>query len=248
MTAVSETGHAKNVANFSELVSFVSAFGAAYNPSKTSIQLTALQALTAASQNALKAVNTAMPAYSIAVAEREKAFMPLSKLCTRIINALKASDASTQLQDDAKTLLRKLQGQRATPKKTEAEKQAMLAEGKTVKEISTSQMSYDSRLENFDKLISLLKGIAQYTPNEADLKADALSAHFAILKIKNAAVISAAIPLSNARLSRNNVLYNDNTGLVDVAQDIKAYIKSVFGASAPQYKQISKLTFKAVKL
>ena len=26
MTAVSETGHAKNVANFSELVSFVSAF------------------------------------------------------------------------------------------------------------------------------------------------------------------------------------------------------------------------------
>ena len=39
------------------------------------------------------------------------------------------------------------------------------------------------------------------------------------------------------------VEYNENTGLVDVALDSKTYIKSIFGATSPQYKQISKLRF-----
>lgn len=41
MTSTSETGHAKNVANFDDLVSFVTGYGTAYNPSKASIKLTA---------------------------------------------------------------------------------------------------------------------------------------------------------------------------------------------------------------
>jgi hypothetical protein len=47
MATTSETGHAKNVANFDELISFVTAYGTTYNPSKASIKLTALQALSA---------------------------------------------------------------------------------------------------------------------------------------------------------------------------------------------------------
>jgi len=247
MTSTSETGHAKNVANFDELVSFVSAYGSAYNPSKASIKLTALQALATKAKTVLKAVNAAIPVYSICVADRELAFLPLNKLSTRIINAIKASDASSQLTEDAKTYVRKIQGRRASPKKTEAEKQALLAEGKAVKEISTSQLSYDSRVDSFDKFISLLKGITEYTPNENDLKTDALSALLDVLKTKNEAVIAATIPLSNARLVRNDVLYREKTGLVDTAMDVKTYVKSVYGAGAAQYKQISKLVFRTVK-
>jgi hypothetical protein len=43
-------------------------------------------------------------------------------------------------------LVRKIQGVRATPKKTEEEKAAMEAEGKAPKEISSAQMSFDSRI------------------------------------------------------------------------------------------------------
>ena len=45
MASTSETGHAKNVANFDDLISFVTGYGTAYNLSKATIKLTALQTL-----------------------------------------------------------------------------------------------------------------------------------------------------------------------------------------------------------
>ncbi len=86
MASTSETGHAKNVANFNELISFVSGYGETYNPSKASIKLTALQTLLADAKSAMDAVNSAMPAYSNAVSAREAAFEPLNKLITRVMN------------------------------------------------------------------------------------------------------------------------------------------------------------------
>ena len=105
-------------------------------------------------------------------------------------------------------------------------------------------MSYDSQLDNFDKLIKLLASIALYAPNEPELKVTALTALYNDLKTKNTAAVSAATPLSNARLARNEIMYKPLTGMVDIALDTKTYIKSVFGASSPQYKQISKLAFR----
>ena len=35
--------------------------------------------------------------------------------------------------------------------------------------------------------------------------------------------------------------------MVDIALDTKTYIKSLYGATSPQYKQVSKLEFKVVK-
>jgi len=109
-------------------------------------------------------------------------------------------------------------------------------------------MSYDNRLDNFDKLIQLLSSIPLYTPNEAELKVASLKNLYTDLKTKNTAVINAITPLSNARISRNETLYKADIGLVDTALDVKTYIKSLFGATSPQYKQISKLEFKAVKM
>lgn len=248
MATTSETGHAKNVANFDELISFITGYGATYNPSKAGIKLTALQTIATNAKNAIGAVNSALPAYSNAVSAREAAFEPLSKLITRVSNAIKATDTTEQVDESAKTLVRKLQGTRATPKKTEEEKAAAKTEGKEIKEISSSQMSYDNRLDNFDKLIKLLASVTLYAPNEAELKVTALTTFYNDLKAKNAAVVAATTPLSNARISRNDILYKPNIGLVDLALDTKTYIKSLFGATSPQYKQVSKLEFKVRKV
>jgi len=246
MASTSETGHAKNAAFFDELISFAVAIGATYNPTKATLRVTALQALSTSAKNAISAVNAAVPAYVAAMAAREVAFEPLSKLTTRVINALKATDSTTQIDESARTLVRKIQGSRSTPKKSDEQIAALAAKGTVVKEASSSQMSYDSRLDNFDKLIKLLGAIPQYNPNEADLKVAALTVVYNDLKAKNTAAVTAAIPLSNARLTRNDLLYKTNTGLVDTALDVKTYIKSIYGASSPQYKQIAKLAFKNV--
>ena len=244
MTNTSETGHAKNVTNLESLITSIIALETSYNPSRDSIKLPALQALLTASTESLNAVNIAQATYSNAVAARKVAFEPFSKLITRVMNSLKASGASTQVVQSARTIVRKLQGRRASAKITEEEKKALEAEGKEVNQISASQMSFDNRIENFDRLIMLLSSIPLYNPNEAELKVETLKALHNQLKEKNTEVILPIVQLSNSRIARNKILYKENTGIVDIAVDSKTYIKSVFGATSPQYKQVSRLYFK----
>jgi hypothetical protein len=243
MASTSETGHPINVANFDVIIADVMSYGATYNPSKASLKIAALTTLSTASKTAVNAVSAAEPAYKLARDARDAAFKPLSPLVTKAINALKATDTTAQVDETAQTLVRKLQGRRATPKKTEEQKKVVADAGKEVVEISSSQMSFDSRIDNFDKFVKLLASVTLYAPNEADLKVTALTAVLTDLKAKNAAVVAAEVPLNNARITRNDTLYKANTGLVDIALDVKTYIKSVYGATSPQYKKISKIKF-----
>lgn len=243
MASTSETGHSINVANFETIITDITSYGTIYNPSKVSLKVTALNTLLASAKSAVNAVSSAEPAHKLAINAREVAFKPLSPLVTKVINALKATDTTVQVDESAQTLVRKLQGRRATPKKTEEQKKVASEAGKEIVEISTSQMSFDSRIDNFDKLIKLLASVTLYTPNEADLKVSALTTVLNDLKAKNSAVMSAEVPLNNSRIARNDVLYKENTGLVDIALDVKTYIKSVYGATSPQYKKISKVKF-----
>jgi hypothetical protein len=245
MASISETGHAKNVANFESLITSITAFGTNYNPSKDSLKLPALQTKLTASKESLNAVNIAQSAYSNAIAAREFAFEPFSKLITRVNNALKASDTTVQVDESAQTIVRKLQGKRASAKLTDEEKKALEAEGKEFTQISTAQLSYNSKLENLDKLIMLLTSVPLYNPNEEDLKITSLTAYYNELKVKNTDVLVPTVQLSNARIARNEILYKPNTGLIDIASDAKTYIKSVFGATSPYSKQISKIEFKS---
>ena len=243
MASTYETGCIQNVANFETLISYITAFGTDYNPSKNRLTIPELQKILSEAKASLETVNVAFSAHSNASNARESAFEPLSKLITRANNALKATDTTTQVDDSAKTLVRKLQGTRASAKLTDEEKKALEAEGKSTTQISTSQMGFNDRLENFDKFITLLTSIPDYAPNEEDLKITSLSALLDSLKTKNSDVLPTEVQLSNARIARNEIQDRPLTGLVDLAFDAKVYIKSVFGATSPQYKQISKLAF-----
>lgn len=243
MASTYETGCIQNVANLETLISYITAFGTDYNPSKNSLTIPELQKILSEAKASLNTVNVAFSAHSNATNARESAFEPLSKLVTRANNALKATDTTTQVDDSAKTIVRKIQGSRASAKLSDEEKKALEAEGKEVNQISSSQMGFNDRLENFDKFITLLSSIPNYAPNEEDLKIASLSAYRDSLKAKNAAVLPTEVQLSNARIARNEIQDKPLTGLVDIALDTKTYIKSVFGAKSPQYKQVSKLTF-----
>ncbi len=241
-----ESGHAKNVSNFESLISFVKGYGATYNPSKDAIKIEALELILVNAKKSLSDIDTSFPPYTNAVSARESAFAPLSKIITSVNNAIQATDTTVQVDESVKSIVRKLQGIRASTKISDEDKKQLEAEGKEVNQISASQMGYDSRLENLYKLIMLLKSIPQYSPNEEELKISTLTALYDDLKAKNFAVVESTTPLSNSRIARNEVLYKPLAGLVDIAFDTKIYIKSVFGASSPQYKQVSKLIFKSL--
>lgn len=66
MARNSESGHAKNVANFSSLISVIKGFGAVYNPSNQSVTVENLEALAQTATNSLSLVNGVLGSNSIA--------------------------------------------------------------------------------------------------------------------------------------------------------------------------------------
>ncbi|WP_316807310.1 hypothetical protein [Pedobacter agri] len=246
MSKTYETGHAKNVANFETLVTILNGFGAAYNPSNANLQLGSLGQKAADARLATEQVNQLLAANNSAIAVREQAFEPLSKLSTRIFNAVKASGVPDVVVEQVTTHHRKLQGRRASAKLSEAEKQALAAKGTPANQVSASQLSFDSRLDTFDKLIKLLGTIPQYTPNEVELQLASLTTLYQDLLQQNREVISKNTDLSIARINRNTVCYDEETGMIALALNAKNYAKSVFGTTTPQYKQIAGITFRYI--
>ena len=237
--SASEVGHAKNVANFQDLIAYCTAYGATYNPSKIALQLTALNTILTSAQTELSSVTTAKNAFDTVTGDRQLTFEPLKSLATKIFNFLSVTDATEQTIADAKTINNKLQGRRAG---TIAENPTPEG-GTSPNTVSVSRQSYDSLTENFSAFIDLVSSIPSYTPNETELTVDSLTTFRDNLQTANTNVINAEVAYSNARISRDNILYAENTGLVDTALDVKKYVKAIFGATSSQYKQISGIKF-----
>lgn len=201
-----------------------------------------MQAQLTAAKAALNNLNAAMPAYAMAVDARELAFAPLDKLITRVVNLYKVSVTNKAEAETAMSLQRKINGRRA-PGRTEAAATTD-ADGQPKRKHSISQRSYDMRSELFDQLIRVVSANMAYAPNEADLKPAALNTLLADLRSKSQAVTVAEIVLSNARLTRDKLLYALGSGLVDTATDSRNYVRALYGATSPVVKQLSGYKFK----
>lgn len=242
MPSTSETGHAKNVANFQDLIAFVTGYGAVYNPSKNALKLPQLIALHTSAQANLADVVTKNTTYNNTVNERLNAFSNLKSLSTRLVNALETTDATPETIADAKGFNRKLQGKRASSPTEPTDPNAPAPNT-----ISASQQSYDQQIQHLAGLISVLNLEPSYSPNENDLKIATLTTKQADLTAKNNAVATSYTGVSNSRINRNKTLYDVNTGLVDIATEVKKYIKSLFGATSPEFAQVKGIEFKKAK-
>lgn len=244
-----ETGHARNIQLFQELISAVNGFGGQYKPTNPLIELSALEAKLNAADNALDDLSTKRAAESMADTARENLFAPLGRLSTRSINYYSSTGAPENRIADAKGFKRRLEGRRAravvevaatttgTPPPPGPDIDAGLRH-------SVSQQSYMQKVEHLDGLIDLFEGDPVYAPNEMDLTTAELINYSAQLKAANTASIAAATAIANARVTRDVVLYDLDTGLVTLAVLVKKYVKALFGATSPQYRQISSLRFR----
>ena len=243
MASTSEVGHAKNVANFQDLIEFVIGYGETYNPSKNSLKLPQLIALKDNAQAKLNDVITKNTIYNNKVNERMVAFSNLKSFSTRLVNALQTTDATNETINNAKTFNRKMQGKKASTAQTPTDPNTPAPTT-----ISTSQQSYDQLIQHLAGLKSVLETEPSYTPNEVELQIATIDSKIADLSAKNTAVATAYTNISNSRISRNETLYTSENGIYETASEVKKYIKSVFGASSPQYNQVSGIKFSKPRL
>lgn len=243
MASTSEVGHAKNVANFQDLIEFVIGYGETYNPSKNSLKLPQLIALRETAQTKLNDVIAKNTIYNNKVNERMVAFGNLKSFSTRLVNALQTTDATNETINNAKTFNRKMQGKKASTTQASTDPNAPAPAT-----ISTSQQSYDQLIQHLTGLKSVLETEPSYTPNEVELQIATIDSKIADLSAKNTAVASAYTNISNSRISRNETLYTNENGIYETASEVKKYIKSVFGASSPQYNQVSGIKFSKPRL
>lgn len=237
---MAETGHARNVANLGTMIAFCVGYGGDYKPSNVAIEIPSLQALLAQAQAALDDVQAKVAPWKNKVADRENVYLGIRPLTTQILAAFDASGAAGNKVDNMRTFQRQVHGARAkalpadNPDTVEDESKGN----------SVAHLSYVQVAESFSQMIQIAMAEPLYTPNEAHLTVATLQARLAAMETANTDVVDAAVPLSNSRIARNEVLYESDANLCDRAALVKKYVKSLYGATSPQYEQVSGLEFK----
>lgn len=257
--STSETGHQRNLTNLEKLLVSMINLGPAFNPTRPELQINGLQQLHQEAKMVLIQMAEREVIDKNASNLRSKAFKNLRPLVTRILNNMIANGLPAKMIEDARVIQRRMNGVRAdnttngTPiaaPPIETEDSSVESNGSDVatapKTISVSHQSMDLLVEYLAKLVLLLQQDYNYNANEAELQIGSLQMHVEELRYLNTQVINAEVELENTRMRRDTIMYDKVTGLVVRAQQIKSYIKAVFGSTSPQYKQISGLYFRYV--
>jgi len=241
--SASNPGHQENVDNLGIMIGKLSTMGGGYQPSNPAYTVYSLGLLKTESVATNDAVMAALLTNKNDVATRTFEFSDFDNLITRVANTIRISNAKQQSVDQAMSIIRDIRGERATQLATEQELAAAKEKGAEIVQNTKHNASIKSQTVNFGKLNLTLGTMPEYNPNEADLKLFALIGKQATMTQQNEAVDSSAATLEGLRVTRNRALYSPTTGLVSVAKSVKLYVKSAFGATSSEYKQISGIVF-----
>ena len=247
MPSTSEVGHAKNVANLQKLTEQVKVY-TLYNPPIDNLKVANLQTLYTTASTKLAEVEEKRNANKNAITIRQNTFENLKPTCTKIINHLDILGLPQGTIDQAKSLNRTIQGaQKKTANKPSATENSANPPSGESKGASTSRQSYTQQAENFGILLQLLGTISAYNPNEDDLKLTTLNTYKDSLVSSTQSVDQTEAELNAKLIERDQLLYADGTGLYSIAQNVKKYVKSIYGATSPEYANVSSIEFTSRK-
>lgn len=229
------------VENFEKLIVFCNTHGAVYKPSKGSLQMTALHSLLTQAQQMMKAVKAARTQYENSLNARKGKFSVLPRLASRIVEALRASGASSETMLQARVIRNMLTG--AKKRKHLKPYAPAPTEGtEAPRPYTLSQMDMASRIDNFERLVMWVAAYPDYQPAEDDLSVASLQNLVHELRTLNRAVINTYMDKKNLNRSLNKLLFQSN-GVYEVATLVKGYMRSIFGKRTKEDKEISLLTF-----
>jgi exonuclease VII small subunit len=231
--AYNEAGHAVNVANFKELIVFVENLGNEYNPPISELSVEAMKKQATELDEAMQILKDVQANYKKSTNDRRVAYDSLNPLTTRIMATLSFLSVDSKTMQDARTIVNKIKG-------TSTKKKALpTADGEIpAKTISTSQMSFEQRKENFERLIALLQTEKKYVTNEEELKIASLQIVAKTLSESTNRALEAEQQVNNARQKRDNLLYQEQSGAMPIGLRAKAYIKSKYNTKSAEYKRI----------
>ena len=194
-----ETGHAKNVANLLKLNQLIATFGTTYNPSNNAIKVTVLATLYNTANTKLTTVNNLFTTWKNATNARELAFDPLAKQATQILASLQSLGIAQQTIDDFAFQTQKFRSSGSKLTKADSGIVEPTPEAKLptdpvetieTKTHSTSQQSFDNKLQHFEKMVLILVSVPSYNPNEVSFKVASLQTQLTNLTTLNNAVIA----------------------------------------------------------
>ncbi|MBI3219086.1 MAG: hypothetical protein HYZ44_06220 [Bacteroidetes bacterium] len=235
--------HTKNVEAFEKLFGICAGCGSKYNPAQEKLRIENMFQLLATGKGALQNWSAAKTDHNNASNAREVSYQGVGKLGVRIVGELKASDVLEQTVNDAKGALRLIKGQRAT---SQTPDKATVAAGTTevaARKRRARGADFASMAQNFQQLVYIASAEHAYQPEATDLMVHALKDKAQQLQSNNSKVIQAWSLLNEARKKRDEVLYNENTGLVSIAKAVKQKVKAIFGTTSTEYKQIAHIRF-----
>jgi hypothetical protein len=236
MASSSETGHAINIANLKRLIDVCTAYGVKYNPSNLDLTIANLTLKWTTVGTAHSTMNTALNAAKVPINEREDLFDPLDVLTTQTLNYYKSTKALKQSKDDAKGYADKIRGVGV--------KVVKLPDGTPdPAHVSTSHQSFVQRQEAFQSLVDLYISDPLYAPNETELTTATLTTYSGDMKTANDDIGTIIEPVDALRITRDHGLYDEGTGVVDLALLAKAYSKGLWKANTPEAKQITGIKF-----
>lgn len=259
MSTFFETGHSKNVANLLKYEQFLATLGVSYNPTNTNITASAIATLYNNADTKVNGTNTAFTTWKESTNQREIIFKELKKLSTQLLGALQSTTTTQQTIDDFAFLVKKFRGggnrettkadagrlaQPTTPTTDPAPSDTPPPTPPvTPTTVSTSQQSFDNKIQHFAKMVLLLQNQPSCTPNEVDFQVVTLQSKQTTITTLNDTANTSYANLKASRIDRNTFLYAPDTGMLDLIKQSKAYIKSLYGAESQQYHTANAIKF-----
>jgi hypothetical protein len=228
------------VGHFRLLIEVVKVFGERYAPPNARLTLPALQQLADAANGGIAQVDRLMPDAIIAVGRRHEAFARLPSLSTRIGGLARVCDIKPAALAQIEELVRKIHGKRHHRVKP--------ADGDGEGHFAASHRTFTDQIEHLMQLIELVEAQPGYLPSVADLTPPALRLYAGELASYNRMAFTAESALATVRRERNEVLYAPVTGMIDTALAVKEYVKGVFGAASPEFKEVNHIHFQGKKI
>jgi hypothetical protein len=88
-----------------------------------------------------------------------------------------------------------------------------------------------------------LTTVSAYAPDEDELKLANLNTYKDALVSATQTVDQTEAELNIKLMERDRILYTEGTGLYTIAQNVKKYVKSLYGATSSEYTTVSAIGF-----
>ncbi|MGE0772963.1 MAG: hypothetical protein AB7K37_14705 [Cyclobacteriaceae bacterium] len=230
----------KNVVAFEQLLGYCTGFGGSYNPGHSHLQVKAMQTLLKKAKDAMQQVKVTRTEFNDLTNEREIAFKQMKVLASKVVFNLAAAKVTDQKLADARQYFRLITGRIATQRPPVP---GEVAAQPTVAGWSGRQLNYASLADNFQKLVQTVSTEPLYQANEPELTIDGLKAKANYYQSLNTRIAQASAAGSNARIQRDQLLYNGDEALVTTASSAKKYVRVAYGFGSDQHRQLIRLRF-----